>query len=374
MGRGMLLAGFGAALLAACGGHGAIEKPPRPVRLQAAEASPVGGGVRYSANILAREDIPLAFKQSGYVREILQVRGVDGKPRNVHEGDHVARGAVLARLRETEYEETARQARSQVVQAEAMLRRAKSDFDRAEALYGKQSLTQPEYDQAKEQLDVAQARLEGAQAQYAIAKTALDDCALKAPIDGVLTSAGLEVGQLVSAQTEGFVLSDLTSVKAEFGVSDDTLADLKLGTTLTVGTQSIPGVEFHGRISRISPAADRQSRVFAVELTIPNPDGRLKPGMIAALRVGDEALRHADDRQIPCVRLSAIVRPPGETEGYAVFVVDESDRPTARVRKVTLGEALGNSIAVTFVLKVGERVIVSGATLLTDGEPVRIVP
>src|SRR5262245_1207872 len=369
-----LVAGFGWALLLACGGHETIEKPPRPIRLQAAEPSPVGGGVRYSANILAKEDVPLAFKQSGYVREILQVRGVDGQSRNVHEGDHVARGAVLARLRETEYEESARQARSQVVQAEATLRRARSDFDRAEALYGKQSLTQPEYDQAKEQLDVAQARLEGAQAQYAIAGTALEDCALKAPIEGIITSADLEVGQLVSPQSAGFVLSDLTSVKVEFGVSDDTLADLKLGTTLSVGTQSIPGVDFHGRISRISPAADRQSRVFEVELTIPNSDGRLKPGMIAALRVGEEAQRRAEGSQVPCVRLSAIVRPPGETEGYAVFVVEDADRPTARVRKVTLGEALGNSIAVTSGLKVGERVVVTGATLLTDGEPVRIVP
>src|SRR5262245_65840002 len=88
-----LVAGFGWALLAACGGHETIERPPRPVRVQAAEASPVGGGVRYSANILAKEDVPLAFKQSGYVREILQVRGVDGKPRNVHEGDQIGRAA-----------------------------------------------------------------------------------------------------------------------------------------------------------------------------------------------------------------------------------------------------------------------------------------
>jgi RND family efflux transporter MFP subunit len=370
-----LLSGFGGALLVACGGHPTHEEPPRPVRLQQAEASPVGGGVRYSANIVAKEEVPLAFKQSGYLREILQVRGVDGKPRNVHEGDRVAKDTVLARLREVEYEETARQARSQVVQAEATLRRASQDFERADALYAKQSLTQPDYDRAKEQLDVAQARLEGAQAQYQVAKTSLDDCALKAPFSGVVTSAGLEVGQLVSPQTEGFVLSDLTSMKAEFGVSDVMLADLKMGSTLSVGTQSVPGVEFHGRISRISPAADPKSRVFEVELTIPNPEGRLKPGMIAALRVGDDARGRADAQDTPCVRLSAIVRPPGEAEGYAVFVVEEVDgRPVARVRKVSLGEALGNSIAVTSGLKVGERVIVTGATLLTDGDPVRIVP
>jgi len=340
-----------------------------------AEASPSGSGVRYSANIAAKDEVSLAFKQAGYVREILQVRGIDNRPRDLHEGDRVTKGAVLARLRETEFEESVRQARAQVVEAEATLRRARQDFERADALYKTQSLTQPDYDQATTQLDVAEARLEGAQARLQVARTELDDCALKAPFDGVITSATLEVGQLVSPQSAGFVLADLTSVKAEFGVSDVMLKDLKLGASLSIATQSIPGVQFRGRISRISPIADPKSRVFAVELTVPNPDGSLKPGMIAALQVGEEARAGADAQAIPSVRLSAIVRPPGETEGYAVYVVAEEDgRPVARVRSVALGEALGNSIVVTSGLKVGERVIVTGATLVTEGEPVRIVP
>ena len=360
---------------AACGGHGTPVKPPTPVRLMPAESSSSGSGVRYSANIGAKDEVSLAFKQAGYVREILQVRDIDGRPRDLHEGDRVAKGTVLARLRESEFEESVRQARAQVVEAEATLRRARQDFERADALYKTQSLTQPDYDQAKTQLDVAEARLEGAQARLEVARTELDDCALKAPFDGVITSATLEVGQLVSPQSAGFVLADLTSVKAEFGVSDVMLKDLKLGASLSIATQSIRGVQFRGRISRISPVADPKSRVFEVELTLPNPDGRLKPGMIAALQVGEEAPAGADAQAIPAVRLSAIVRPPGETEGYAVFVVAEEDgRPVARVRKVALGEALGNSIVVTSGLKVGERVIVTGATLVTEGEPVRIVP
>ena len=373
--RATFFMGFGATLLAACGGHETIEKPPLPVRLQPAEASPLGGGLRYSANIAAKEQVSLAFKQTGYVREILQVSGVDGRPRNLHEGDHVKKDTVLARLRETEFEETLRQARSQVVEAEATLRRARQDFERADALYKARSLTEPDYDQARTQLDVSEARLEGAQAQYQVARTSLDDCALKAPFDGVVTTAALQVGQLVSPQTAGFVLDDLTSVKAIFGVSDVMLEELKLGRTLSMSTQSMPGSELHGRITRIAPAADPKSRVFEVEVTIPNPGERLKPGMIAALQVGEEAKALASREALPAVRLSAIVRPPGETEGYAVFVVgEEGGRPVARVRKVALGEALGNSIAVVSGLKVGERVIVTGATLLTDGEPVRIVP
>ena len=75
--------------------------------------------------------------------------------------------------------------------------------------------------------------------------------------------------------------------------------------------------------------------------------------------------------------LSAVVRPPGEPEGYAVYVVDsdgEGGAAVARLRRVALGEALGNTIAVTEGLKPGEKVIVTGATLVVDGQPVRVVP
>jgi len=367
---------FGVAGLTACGGHETSEKPPMPVRLQTVEASPAGSGVRYSANIVAHDQVSLAFKQSGYLREILRVPGVDGRPRDLHEGDRVAKGTVLARLRESEYAEQVRSARSQLSEAEATLVHARQDFDRADALIKAQSLTQPDYDSAKRNLDVGQARVEGAQAQLQVAQTALDDCALKAPFSGVILTAGLEVGQLVSPGVTGFVLADTSSVKAQFGVSDVMLKDLKLGGELSINTESVAGVEFKGRISRISPAADPKSRVFEVELTIPNADGRLKPGMIAGLQVAEAARAGAGVAEaVPCVRLSAVVRPPGESEGYAVYVVqEEGGRALARVRKVTLGEALGNSIAVTGGLKVGERVVVTGATLLTEGEPVRIVP
>ena len=65
------------AFLAGCGQGGPIEKPPSPVRVQTVAPAPVGGGVRYSASIAPREQVNLAFKVSGYIREILQVPGVD---------------------------------------------------------------------------------------------------------------------------------------------------------------------------------------------------------------------------------------------------------------------------------------------------------
>jgi multidrug efflux pump subunit AcrA (membrane-fusion protein) len=123
----------------------------------------------------------------------------------------------------------------------------------------------------------------------------------------------------------------------------------------------------------VAPSADATSRVFEVEVTIPNPDGRLKSGMIASLEVGGAAVPAS--AATPLVPLNAVVRPPGEATGYAVFVVQgESTRPTARLRRVQLGDVTGNLIRVTGGLQGGERVIVRGATLVVDSQHIRIIP
>ena len=92
------------------------------------------------------------------------------------------------------------------------------------------------------------------------------------------------MGALVGSGTAGFVLADLSYVKAAFGVPDTSLQSLKLGDTLTITSDATPGVEFNGHISRISPSADQNNRAFEVEVTIPNQQGLLKPGMIASLK------------------------------------------------------------------------------------------
>jgi multidrug efflux system membrane fusion protein len=108
--------------------------------------------------------------------------------------------------------------------------------------------------------------------------------------------------------------------------------------------------------------------VFEVEAALPNSQGRLKVGMLAALQLGDAA----GDVAI-FVPLAAIVRPPGDTGAYAVYVVAKSSPATAKLRRVRLGQASGNLIAVREGLSAGERVIVRGATIVTDGQAVQIL-
>ncbi len=362
---------LGASGLVACRREQARERPLTPVSVRTVEQYSGGGGARYSGNIEPFSQVDLAFKVGGYIQEIRQVRGVDGRMRNIQQGDRVAKGTVLARVRESDYVDKVNQAKAQLAQTKVASEQAKLDFDRASNLYASQSLTKPEYDAAKAKLDSSLAALEGANAQLSEAEMAREDCSLKAPMEGVLVKRMIEVGALVGPGTPGFVLADTTSVKVVFGVADVLLATLRVGNFINITSEAFGARQFRGQVSAISPSADPKSRVFDVELKVPNPRQELKPGMIAALQLPGEKLA----APVPVVPLSAIVRPKDDLTGYAVLVVEEQGgKQVAHARKVRLGEVYGNTIAITEGLGSGERVIVAGATLVTDGEAVRIIP
>jgi multidrug efflux system membrane fusion protein len=140
---------------------------------------------------------------------------------------------------------------------------------------------------------------------------------------------------------------------------------------LSVETETMPGTEFQGQITSVFPAADPKSRVFNVEVTIPNPKALLRPGMIVSLRVARSEAVQAQ----PVVPLNAIVKSTTDPNGYAVFLLlDQGGRQIARARNVKLGETYGNTIAVTEGVKEGDRVITTGVTLVRDGDAVKVIP
>ena len=194
-------------------------------------------------------------------------------------------------------------AKGQLAQAEAGFENAKLNYDRAIALYASQSLTKPDFDAAKAKYDSSVALVASAQAQLAQAQLALDDCAVRAPLGAWVLSRNVEVGSLVGPSSPGFTFADLHLVKAVFGVPDVAIKNVALGAAQTLTTESLPG-EFHGRITAISPAADPKSRVFSVEVTIPNPQGVLAGGHgrhadHRRFRVGNPGGRHSFERGDP---------------------------------------------------------------------------
>jgi hypothetical protein len=124
----------------------------------------------------------------------------------------------------------------------------------------------------------------------------------------------------------------------------------------------------------VSPAADPKSRVYSVEVTLPNASNRLKSGMIASIVLGGAEA----PKRVPVVPLSAVVRSPDGGSRFAVFVVDASgnsgDVAKVHTQDVNLGDAYGNLIAVLNGVSPGERVVSSGATTIRNGDQVRVIP
>ncbi len=362
-----------AMLLPSVGCHKARteETPPRPVKVQRVEPPAEEGGLRYSASVQPNQQVQLAFKVGGYVREIAQRKGADGKLRNLQQGDDVQAGFVLARVRETDYQKKVGEARAQRSGAAGNLEKARADMARAQHLYDSQSLTRTDYDAARAALTVAQSQLKALESELASAEIALRDGALRAPLDAVVLSRGVEVGTLASPGTVGFVVADISKVKAVFGVPDSVAIRIKMSEALDLTTELSP-TPLRGLVTAIAPSADAQSRVFNVEVTLQNPERRIRPGMIASVSVAGTERRSGP--KSPAVPLSSVVRSTAKQGGYAVFVLDETGgRAVARARDVELGDISGNLIAVTQGLRPAERVIVTGATLVSDGERVSVI-
>jgi RND family efflux transporter MFP subunit len=369
------IAGVAAGTSACTRVDGAEPTPPRPVKVMAATAVAAPAGTRYSATIEPFQQLALAFKAAGYVDHLAIRPGADGRARVAQAGDRIARGTVLARVRVDDYRERVGQARARLAESQAGVVKARADLDRATSLFASQSLTRPDLDAAQAAFDGAAARLAGARAEVELAESALRDCALVAPATGVLVERKIEVGTLVGTGSVGFTLADIAAVKARFGVPDSMVGATTIGSPIDVTVDGVAGRTFAGRVTAVAPVADSQSRVFDVEVTIPNAEGALRPGMIGTVALGPAVSAGPGSRGLPVVPLGAIVKPAGTGQDYVVLVVEPAaGGDVARLRRIGLGDVIGNSVAVVRGLALGERIVVTGAGLLTDGDPVRVIP
>jgi RND family efflux transporter MFP subunit len=338
----------------------------------------------------------LAFKEPGYIAALYRVKGADGRIRDVQVGDEIPAGAVLAHLRSSDYEASLNAAVGQqhamqgaleashadLDQARANQVKADEDFDRAQALYAAKAMTRPDYDAAVEQHTAATAKVEAAVRQIearqgqlntalgqaASARINFGDTNLATPMPSVVVAKNVERGDLVAAGTTAFTLDDARVVKVNFGVPDSMLAYLKLGAEVPVRVEALPGRTLAGRITEIAASANRESRVFNIELTLPNRDRSLKVGMIASIRV-----QRADAQTIPVVPMTALMTAESGSTNYSVFTVNERDgKQFAQLKSVRTGETFGKSVVIDEGLMPGERIIVNRTNQLSDGSPIRV--
>ena len=344
------------------------SQPARAVRLATVAAPQTSAEtLRYSASILPYAQVDLMFRSSGYVTNISQVRGADGRTRDIGVGDYAEQNFTLAHIRREDLQNQVAQAQAQFDQTTVQHTKADQDFQRAKVLYSTQSLTKPDYDQSEAVFHATYAAMDNAKAALLQSQLTLGDADLKAPFSGYILSRNIDLGSLVSPSTNAFTIADIGRVKVAFGAPDYVLSRVRLGQELTIQTEN-DAAPVKGRVTSISPAADTRNRIFAVEVTVSNRDRHLKPGMIASISLGDVP---QSSISIP---LSAIVPFPAEPDDFAVMVAQErGGRLIANLRKVQLGTTHDNAVAVKG-LQPGERVVSVGAQLLKDGDPIQPIP
>lgn len=349
---------------------------PTPVKVELVSPAAEVTLARYSGSLEPSARVEMAFRVGGYVDRIGQVRGDDGVLRNLAEGDLVARGTVLARIRSEDYAQKVATARAGLGQAQSEAKLAEMELERSQKLYASHTISKAELDAKVARAEYARANVDAAGARLNEAGVALDDTLLRAPLDGVILTRDFEVGTLVSPGRTLLTVADVSQVKARFAVPEAVVEKLSVGSPVSVHvgaereTRAVQRV-FDARVTRIAPAADARGRVFTVEAELNNPDGALRPGSVISVRVPEATLATAP----ASVPLSAIVRSPTDARGFAVYVLEGTEpRGSVRLAAVQLGDVFGNAVAVESGLSVGQRVVTIGSTLVRDGGQAVVIP
>jgi multidrug efflux system membrane fusion protein len=300
----------------------------------------------------------------------------------VADHDRAVAGVKQAEEKVAELEAQEREAQAQIDAAEANWKQAQASHSQAQAQIDAAQATirsataqleasQARVESASSQVKAATAAIGTAQAQLAENRVPLGDTTLVVPADSLIIKRLIEVGQLVKPGDPAFTMADTSLVKAVFGVPDVRVSDLRLGSPVIVTADAKPGIRFRGQVTAISPSADPKSRVFQVEVTIPNSNRQLNVGLIVT--AGFAGTRVVGQKVV--VPMQAVIGRPDAQGGYGVYVVEGEDENAAvRLRPVELGQVYGDRIQITRGVRTDERVVVSGPALLHDGQRVRVEP
>lgn len=305
----------------------------------------------FSANLEAVWSTDVSAKADGRIGQVL-----------VEEGDQVTAGMVLARMDTDELAALVMQAEGQILQAKATLEQNELNFRRMDTLYKQNAVSAQSLDSARTQRDLAQGGVTAAEGNLRLLRARLDNANIVSPLTGVVVKRYVQSGTFSKAGAAIVAVADVSSLLAKAVVGEAQVAELKLGTPVTVRVNALKDQEFKGTLTRLSPAAALPARTFTAEVSIPNPQGILKAGMFAKADIAG------------LVRQKVLVVPEGalvlREDQKTVFVVTADNKVVQKVLK--LGESSGGWVEVLDGVKDGEKVVVAGQHKLKDGASIRL--
>ena len=370
-------AGAGAGAGGGRGGRGGQMRPPMPVEFATVKRGPVADQVLVVGNLIGAATVQAVPKVNGRLAAV-----------HVQLGDRVRQGQAIAKIEDREIQEQVRQAeasfevsRATIRQREADLKLAETNLARNRSLLERQLLPRQTYDDTDARYQAAVAQLDLSRAQFEQSKSRLEELRINlantviaSPVEGFVGKRFLDPGASVSPNQPVASVVDIRTVRMVANLVEKDFRRIAAGTPAAVEVDAFPGEKFAGRVSRVAPVFDPSTRTAEMEIEVPNPGYRLKPGMYArvqltvdtrpnALTVPSNAVVDFDGKRGVFV---AAPREGGQGQQQGPPVM------TAQFKPVQTGISDGTQVEIVAGLNDGARVVTTGSTALKDGD--RIVP
>lgn len=385
----LAVAGFGTWYYRSGSANGtAAASPSQPGG--APGGGPGGGGGRGGGRGIMTVDTAATSRQDivDYITAVGNLVGqatVDIQPRvagridvmAVKLGDRVTKGQQVAKIEDRELQEQIRQAQANLDVNKATVTNRESDEKVAASVLSR-TRTQHERGLASTQaLEDAEARHSATASQVLVAKAqqsqtaarieelkiTLSNTTILSPVDGFVSRRMLDVGAFAGANTVMLTVVDIGTVRLQTNLVEKGFKRVVPGVAAEVEVDAFPGEQFRGEVSRVAPVFDPATRTAVMEIEVPNPGFRLKPGMYARVKLTVD--RRANALTVP---RNAVV----DTEGKrGVFFVEGGQN--ARFREVKTGLQDNERVEILEGLQDGERVITIGALALRDGDRIQLV-
>jgi RND family efflux transporter MFP subunit len=301
--------------------------------------------VQLLGEVRPNQQVALYAKVGGYVKAL-----------RADIGDRVAAGQVLAELEVPELIADEARTRAELALAELEHRRLQEAAKQAPDLVPRQ------------QVDAAAAKLAVAKAAQERNATLLGFALIRAPFAGVISRRSVDVGAFVPAATGGgagpaalFVLTDFATVRVQAALPESEAGLAAPGQPVSVLAEAAGAKPYATQLTRLSGVLENPSKTMLIESVLPNPDGALKPGMYANVRLGIET--HRGVRLLP---LTAVIMEKAVATAY----VHEAGKARRRVLKAGFND--GTNLEILDGLKPDEDVLVVGTATLTDGQAVTL--
>jgi membrane fusion protein (multidrug efflux system) len=318
-------------------GAPASEPPPLYVTIEAVQVSPFIDAVQATGIIKAYDDVMIAPEEGGVIEEW-----------KVKKGDLVVKGQVLAALKDDVI-------MASYKAAEAQYKLAQLNFEKQEKVFEEQAVSALQLKSSEFARDAAKAQME-------LMKARLERTQLRSPITGVFNDRFVDEGEFAPPAMPAGHVVNISQVKVQADVPERHAQYVVPRTHAIITVDAFPNDTLVGTIGYVGAVLSANNRTVPIEIVIGNPERKLKPEMIARLRI------------IRSTRTSAVLINEGviqqiNSERMIVYIENGG---TAEERQVKVGGRHGGKVEIVDGLKPGDRLIVKGFQKLTNGQKVQI--